>query len=407
LDDKSLEQSRKNVPADVRSAFHVDEIQALVVKYASEPFEIAVEFVEHNGLTHPVIVVPPGVRTPVAAKAGLKAEKDGKPIWLIGENDVYFRTMESSGVVASAKILWKDWRDLVEICFDNREADIGRFLRRHLAGVDPATLAVAMGANAPVQESIKDRLKALLADGLNRFKTEVHDRGIKLPPHGSWEVALIIDGELPSLKLDEFANVLHASNPGYTGWPVWLNSRHFSDAEARPYSLDGAWQAFIADIAPSMFPAIDFMRQDPNGSFYLYRALEDDISLSDRAPEPMKFLDPVLTLLRVAEAIAVGMAFAKALKASEQTKLEFMFRWSGLKGRQLNSWSNPMRHVSLYKSRQDTVTSTVNVPIDTPASSFAEYVKTAIQPLSEAFEGFTIPGAVVEEMTQKMLERRL
>jgi hypothetical protein len=34
-------------------------------------------------------------------------------------------------------------------------------------------------------------------------------------------------------------------------------------------------------------------------------------------------------------------------------------------------------------------------------------VKTAIQPLSEAFEGFTIPGAVVEEMTQKMLERRL
>jgi hypothetical protein len=206
LDDKSLEQSRKNVPADVRSAFHVDEIQALVVKYASEPFEIAVEFVEHNGLTHPVIVVPPGVRTPVAAKAGLKAEKDGKPIWLIGENDVYFRTMESSGVVASAKILWKDWRDLVEICFDNREADIGRFLRRHLAGVDPATLAVAMGANAPVQESIKDRLKALLADGLNRFKTDVHDRGIKLPPHGSWEVALIIDGELPSLKLDEFAN---------------------------------------------------------------------------------------------------------------------------------------------------------------------------------------------------------
>lgn len=65
-----------------------------------------------------------------------------------------------------------------------------------------------------------------------------------------------------------------------------------------------------------------------------------------------------------------------------------------------------MRNVSPYRSHQDTVTSTVMVPIDAATSSLAEYVNIAIQPLSEVFEGFTIP-ATVGEMTQKMLERRL
>jgi len=66
----------------------------------------------------------------------------------------------------------------------------------------------------------------------------------------------------------------------------------------------------------------------------LYRALQEDLAESPRSPEPLTVLDPLLAIFRTAEAIAVPMAFAKAMGLSpEETTLRFEFRWSGLEGR--------------------------------------------------------------------------
>ncbi|KVR05632.1 hypothetical protein WK11_12465 [Burkholderia ubonensis] len=406
LNNDTLKAERDGMPDDVRAVFHVDVIQGMVAKYSSETFEVAVEFVEHENVTHPVIVIPPGVQTPVCAKATLTGE-GGK---LHVEKDVvYVRTLDSNNTASTSKAKAKDWKRLVDICFDNREADIGRFLRRHLAGVDAGVLreiVMAIAGSAPVQQSVRGQLENVLGEGLGRFHTLVKERNLELPPHGTWEVALIIDGQFQAPALGEFANLLSASNPSYTGWPVWLSSRQFSDKDQRPYIMEGAWETLIVNN-PAVFPALDFMRQDPTGRFYLYRALEDDITSSSRAPKPMVFLDGILPMLRVGEAIAVGIAFATALHADEQAKLEFMFRWKGLKDRVLTSWANPARYITPRATKQDSVTSTVTVPIDTPPSALAEYVKMAIQPLYEVFDGFTLPGSVVDELTQKLLERRL
>lgn len=408
FDDKTLAQDRDGAPTDIRSVFHVDIIQALVAKYASEPFEIGVEFVEREGIEHPVIVIPAGVKTPVAAKADLKGNGD---TYLIRADEVYFRTLNSGNVVSSAKIKWKDWRDLVEICLDNREADIGRFFRRHLAGADVTALLheliATTGGNTLAQQSIHERLESVMAEGKACFETAIKKRDVKLPEHGSWEVALLIEGEFPQLELQEFASLLSANNPNYTGWPVWFSDQQFPDQESRHYVLNGAWETLPVNH-------INFMRQDPRGRFYSYRALKDDTASawSENTPTPMSSLDWSLPLFRVGEAIAVGQAFAKALQADEQAKLEFMFRWSGLRDRVLSSWVNrmiSMRYITLTPrtTKQDTVTSMVTVPIDAPPSVFAEYVKTAVQPLYEVFEGFVLPGSIVDELIQKLLERRL
>jgi hypothetical protein len=58
--------SQENVPADVRAIYHVDAVQEIVSKYASEPFGISVEYVDRGSLQYPVIIVPCVVRTPVA-----------------------------------------------------------------------------------------------------------------------------------------------------------------------------------------------------------------------------------------------------------------------------------------------------------------------------------------------------
>src|SRR5215471_3761870 len=71
FDDKTLQPDTANRPAHVRSVFHVDKIQGIIARYASELFEVAIAFGQHDGKDYPVIVIPEGMRTPVAAKADL------------------------------------------------------------------------------------------------------------------------------------------------------------------------------------------------------------------------------------------------------------------------------------------------------------------------------------------------
>ena len=74
---------------------------------------------KRDGREYPVIVVPPGVRTPVATKRDLLG---GQKV-LIKEGAVYFRTLSSNGTPSTAEAKAADWRDIADICVENREAD--------------------------------------------------------------------------------------------------------------------------------------------------------------------------------------------------------------------------------------------------------------------------------------------
>ncbi|WP_058606190.1 hypothetical protein [Pseudomonas parafulva] len=91
FDDKTLTPDTAKRPANAEALFHVDVIQGIISKYASEPFEVTVNWSERQGASYPVLSVPSGVNVPVAAKRELK---DGSQI-LIRHNTVYFRSLSS------------------------------------------------------------------------------------------------------------------------------------------------------------------------------------------------------------------------------------------------------------------------------------------------------------------------
>lgn len=404
----TLQPDTENVPDDVQLRFHIDKIQGLISRFASEPFEIAVEFPDRDGQLYPVIIVSPGVRTPVAVKS--KFHESAKK--LIEIDCVYIRSLNSNNTPSTTRATWKDWPQIVEICFDNREADIGRFLRRHLAGLTPTVIKDfaqhVVDATAP-EVTTEDLLRGFLRESEQRYEYLVQERQVVLPPHGTWEVGLMVVGDVPPAKADtQFLNLLDSSNPSYTGWPAWIISRGFRDELARPYVLDGVWEEFIVALGGGI-DHIDFIRLDPQGTFYLRRALQDDISGSQRAPEPLKVLDFGLPVIRVAEALAVGMAFAKAMGCNnEDTTLSFAFKWSKLRGRQLTSWAQPERYISSGRyAYQDDVLSLVNLPLDTPLSALHEFVNQAVEPLFQVFDGFQLGIGIVEDLTQRLVERRL
>lgn len=416
FDDKTLLPDTSNKPASPRDEFHVDKVQGLISKFAQELFEITVAFSERDGVEYPVIVVPPGVRVPVSAKKELS---DGSGKRLIEKGAVYFRTLNANGIVSTSSARPEDWREIVEICFDNREADIGRFLRRQLTSSERAVFAEALqqflltvGAPPVARPSLCETAIGLLNSGEQRFQTALTSSKLDATIHAmaevlTWQVALTLDPPLPPRVADsDFLAEALGSNPRYTGWPVWVDSRGFSSPESRPYREHQAWESLIGSLM-GWSSHLDFWRIEPEGAFYLRRALQDD--LTDKV-KPGTALDPVIVLLRVAEAIAVGLGMAKTLVGSDETerRLGFAFRWTKLSGRKLTPWGNPgVFMIGEPKSRVDEITTCVEVPLDTPLPSIGQFVSDATRELFAVFDGETIPPNVVDQWTQKLLNRQL
>jgi hypothetical protein len=415
LKDGTGEPDIENAPIDngtIRKIFHIDNIQGMITKYSSEPFEVRLHYRQAKGSDYPifpVIEIPSGIMTPIAAKANLI--KGGNK-YLIKENSIYVRTLLANNTPSTSEAIWKDYAKLVEVCFDNREADIGRFLRRHLGALSPELiLQIRAGMTEALKpdETIEEKIRSYLTESEERFDKVVVERAISLPRHGYWEVALKIVGDLPPYNLDkEFLNLLKSNNPNHTGWPIWLDSRNFYDTSSFPYVFNDAWEALIVFLDTGSFNTIDFMRLHPEGKFYQRSAFKDDISLNKLRPEPMTCLGFGFPVNDTAEAILVGLAFARAMGfKTENTQLAFGFKWSKLKNRMLNSWAWPGRYISPYsRAYQDEVFSFINVPLETSESAIVEYVNNATKPLFKIFDGFILGINVVEDLVNRLIERR-
>jgi hypothetical protein len=174
--DRSLQPDTGREPADIRRLFHVDDLQALISRHASTLFEVRVEFVERDGTPYPVIIVPSGVKVPVAAKADLVDAASGTR--LIAQGEVYFRTLRANGVASSSTARSEDWADIIDICIGNQEGDLARFLRRYFPGAELAAALGAMGAAAstPPSPGLRQRAEDLLQQARERFEHALAER---------------------------------------------------------------------------------------------------------------------------------------------------------------------------------------------------------------------------------------
>jgi nucleoside phosphorylase len=258
------------------------------------------------------------------------------------------------------------------------------------------------------KQASSEALLDYLSEGRSRFHALVEDRKLAICEHGSWEAALLIAGELARFSANEsFLNLIAATNPRYTGWPPWIDSRGFRIPDSSPHVFEGAWEALIVAKDADFFRHIDFWRASPEGKFYQYRALQDDLPREPQRRSPLSVLDFAMPLYRAAEALAVGLSFGKAMAVQpESTALSFCFRWTGLEGRELASWSEPQRYVSPGRvAYQDVVVSFGVVPLDTPKSSLFPKVHEAMRPLYETFNGFELSEKVTQELTDRVLQR--
>jgi hypothetical protein len=356
---------------------------------------------------YPLIAIPDGVRIPAVIKRDLNGD-GGKR--LLQEGDVYFRTLQSNGTPSSARLAPSDYSELLEICFENREADIGRFLRRHLPGFN-ADQATGLFPGQGNQKSHRDRAFGVIEQGSRRFEQAVSDRGCSseaatVADSLTMRVGLVLEPSHPdALPTQEFMNVIAGSNPQYTGWPVWLDARGFNEEADRAYVSEGAWQALIVDLDGGWSRHFEFMRLDPRGEFYLQRTMQDDLS---EKVTPGTALDVILMIYRVTEVLAVGINQARRLGWEANDTANFAFRWTGLKGRKLSSWVNAFSFAGgRGKSYGAAAESFVSVPLETPHLALAPYVTSALAPLFSSFDGYAPSSELVETSVRKVIERKM
>lgn len=404
---------KENVPYDIKKSFHQDVVQAIVAKYSSKPFEVNVKFIERDGQEYPVLCVDSGVRVPVATKSGLNSDDNPtKP--LIAPHQVYVRTLSANNTPSTSQAKCDDWDRLVDLCFENREADIGKFIRRHLSSVDSGKIkqlvdAIAIGTRDTPE--IVDDLKERCDDAYLRFLKATNTVNRQLLEVGTWEVGFKIIGDLPHYYLNkQFIDKVLSTNPSYTGWPIWVDSRQFSDSTNRPIVVEGAWQCFIPPRSTGdmfSFDDLDFWRIEPSGFFYALRGLEDDLSTSKQNPKN-NTLDFGLMIYRISEALAVASAFAKALVSStDNTVLKFFFRWHRLNGRKLYPWAEPHRFWRLPggTAHQDDFAYTIEIPLESAISSLHQHTANILNRLFELFDGTNMDAGIYEELTNKLLSK--
>jgi Putative DNA-binding domain len=431
LDNRTGESIMEGRPVNLRELYHIDKMQAMIGRLARPSFEIEIHFVPRGDADFPVIVVPGGVRAPVIARSTVR-ETSGKTI--LEQNAVYVRCLANDTPSSSKPVTHRDWDELFGRCFANREVDVGQFIQRHIPNLlnilqeqrshTPSPVVLSQGeetnnskaeTSLTVTQEVQRSTFEFLKYGSDRFEERVRELRSGntipiLPEHGSWEVAFTLaEHQLDLVASDDFLSRLFINQPRYTGWPCWIDSRNFADQRAHPYPYDHGWEALIIRLEQTFFyNHIDFWRIEPRGRFYQRRALEDDIEASrgnQRLPA-LQLLDFLLVIARVAEAIGVGLQFARALGCDvETTILSFVFRWKKLKGRRLASWAEPGR--TLFPSSeaiQDEVVSFTEVPLETELAKISYYVRQATRDVFEVF-GKEFKEPIYDEICAKTLQR--
>ncbi len=401
FDDKTGEPDIENAVADPQAVFHPDRIQAIVSEFAAPPFPVTVHFGRRDDQLYPVIEVSSGVRVPAAAKRDFFL--GNKPV--IKDHAVYVRSLGSNNTVSSSEPRRDDWERVVRTWLENREADIGAFVRRHLSGIDLASLGALLGGPRPVlPPTALDRAVVLLDQGRGRFDAVVKERGLP-PPHLGWrEAAIVVDGLVPPNSPDEaFLQRLTVTKPRHSGWSPWVVAPAAGEDQ---YVNDGGWESIIWHPEHEWLPGLDFWRLDPQGEFYQLEALQDDFHEVRGVPRGTQ-LDFHLQVERVVEFVTAARSFARSMGCPEAgTSLACAFRWRGLKGRRLVSRRHPGSVRLRPAAVQDELVSTLTVPLEVPPSALGPHVHEVLRPLFTLFGGAEFEATVIENLVRDIVAKR-
>jgi hypothetical protein len=371
-------------------AYDQDAVNGIVASSAEPAFHCDVHCLPHPtiGDVFPIIVVPGG-RVPIRSKRAGPDDASHKPRHLT-INTYYVRR---PGPKSESPQTGQEWDQLISRCVRANREELLRTIVEVL-GVNPTIHAQA---HTPRRSDLQawtqlahTKRSALIA---NSDKKDLYKLGI-------WSCAYVLHGHLKKPSLGEFREILARVQGHETGWPVWWVP---SNKELEPYPSEGMVECWLEKTTFRDAAHTDYWLGSPEGQMYLARGYQED-SMDRVAPGTA--LDLTIPIWRVGECLRHAERLAVELTEEGQTSVEVALKWTGLKGRQVQTLANPLRTLFPgYVSQQDSVESVVEVPADQITAALPDFVAQATRPLFSSFAFLEPPAALFKDEIDQMLQR--
>ena len=231
-------------------------------------------------------------------------------------------------------------------------------------------------------------------------------------PNGWYRIDYALKGNLRRVGLSELETILDKAELPHTGWPAFLVPRRGFDTQVK--EVNGClecWYGDQANVVNRMGPDAahsDYWCAAPAGRMVLIRGYQED---SQETFKPRTLFDPVLVIWRLGEALLHAARMSKLLAAdqllsSEEPGIQVHFRalYTGLSGRILRAWSNPMSELLIEggAARSDEAMLEAIVPADKIEKTLAGLLTPMLFSLYERFGVTGLPMSRVEHEVERL-----
>jgi len=328
---------------------------------------------------------------------------------------------------ADSRVSALHWQALVDEALRRRKAE-GLTQRDHaaLAGVSVPTLAAfERGEHSLTLGKAFDILRvvgllvvepkggaqgAFVRQAMQRWQELTQPLPADSPArfqHGWYRIDYWLDGPLKQPPLTEFERTLRGAVRRNTGWPLFLV---LSRPALAPREHEGAIECWLPpdgdEIERAMSDAAhcDYWRALPSARLVTLRGYQED---GQDTFAPGTIFDTTLPVWRLGEGLLHAARLAALLQKSEPDAISVHFRatYSGLAGRVLRAWANPMTPLLLEGRGARSNEAVLEVTV--AAATIPDRLAHTLFPLvSSLFERFGIVG-MTEEAVGAEVDRLL
>jgi transcriptional regulator with XRE-family HTH domain len=225
-------------------------------------------------------------------------------------------------------------------------------------------------------------------------------------PEGWYRIDYALEGDLKTVELHHFEDMLRKAQRSNTGWPLFL---FLTRPEVTPREVDGVIECWLkpadAGVDRPFGDAAhcDFWRAAPTGRAVVMRGYQEDVQDTFA---PRTIFDITLPTWRLGEALLHADALAGQL-AEDKDKVNVRLRvlYTGLSGRVLRAWASPMADLFMEggAARSDEAMLETVVPVKEIRSNLATYLHPLVASL---FERFGVTGLSVERVEAELEKMR-
>ena len=362
----------------ILASYDVSTIAGTVEKYKSgtEKINIKVHKDKHptNGQTYPIIEVGGFTSRPFFCKSSAGG--------ILEENALYIRVAGARTIKVASP---DEWDQLIDICVAKRQEET---LRRFTDLMKEVGLSSSANSQ---QETVKKNLEGWINEERAQAKIEAEKAGFKFE---GMEVFHTINSET-AWNIKELLEAMKTSALRNTGWPIGFVF-HVPEYKPQPYK-----KGLRSIIAPGTRESFDYWSISENGSFYFFRAYQEDSYAKDDEVTEKRQLWFDTQIWRITEALEHTTGLYKALGVDNTTKVDVGLNFLGIAHRSLRTSPSSSRLLFPHTSgAEDKYEWRKTGSIDVLSASIDQNVTEISTGLFLLFEFTEISSSIILEIIQ-------